>query len=252
MHKNLIFLHLPKNGGTTFHLILDRYYSNAETFWVTHNENNVWTLDEFIQLPEEERAKIHLLKGHFWFGLHEYLHGDSDYITFLRKPVERTLSFYNYISRTPQNRLYNEVKNRSLFDFITQVNDFDIANGQVRNISAINGTEDEMLEAALENIEKHFSFVGLQEKFDESLVVLASLYNWSRIYYKKQNVSENGISASELDDKTIEAIKERNNGDIRLYEIMEKKFNEKFSQIPAASIKCKTLQLTNQFYSLLG
>ena len=186
------------------------------------------------------------------FGLHKYLHGDFDYITFLRKPIERTVSFYNYVSKSPTNRLYNDVKNKSLFDFVTQVKDFDVVNGQIRKISGLNGSEDEMLEAALENIEKHFSFVGLQEKFDESLVVFGDIYNWSRLYYKKQNVSDRGVSVSGLDVKTIEAIKELNNGDLKLYEKMEKMLTQRFSRIPAATIKCKILKLTNQLYSLAG
>jgi hypothetical protein len=252
MYKNLIFLHLPKNGGTTFHSILNRYYSDAETFWVTHNEQNVWNLEEFIGLPEEARAKIHLLKGHFMFGLHKHLSGDSDYITFLRKPVERTISFYNYVSRNPHNRLYVEAQHKSLFDFVTQVKDFDIVNGQIRKISGVHGSENEMLDIALENIERHFALVGLQEKFDEALVVLGEIYNWKRLYYKKQNVSERGVSVPELDDRTIAAIRELNNGDLKLYEIMEKRFEEKFSQIPAAAIKCQVLKLENRLYSLTG
>jgi hypothetical protein len=253
MHKNLIFLHLPKNGGTTFISILSRYYSDAETFWITYNKNNVWNLDEFVHLSEEERMKIRLLRGHFMFGLHKYLYGDSDYITFLRKPVERTVSFYNYVLRNPDNRLYNDLKNRSLFDFVTQVKDYDIVNGQIRKLSGlVNGNEDEMLDAALENIEKHFSFVGLVEKFDESLIVLASIYNWNRLNYKKENVSTHGLSVSELDDKTVQAIQELTAGDLKLYEIMEKRFNEKFSQTPNAIAKCKILKLMNYVYSVVN
>ena len=35
---------------------------------------------------------IHLLGGHLPFGVHQYLPLDTRYITFLRDPVERTLS----------------------------------------------------------------------------------------------------------------------------------------------------------------
>ena len=250
MQKNLIFLHLPKNGGTTFQTIVNRYYSKAETFRIGYNKENKWNLDEFIHLPKERREKIHLLQGHFMFGLHEYLYGDSDYITFLRKPVERTISFYNYVLRTPQNRLYEDAKNKSLFEFVTQIRDFDIHNGQIRKLSGVHGTEEEMFEKALDNIEKHFSFVGLQERFDESLIILANIYGWKDIHYKKKNVSREGISPSELDDKTIQAIKEINHGDQKLYEIMEKRFCKTLSQIPHASIKSTMFKLTNLLYSL--
>jgi hypothetical protein len=252
MPKNLIFLHLPKNGGTTFQTIVRRYYSRAETFWIGYNREKKWNLDEFINLPEEKRKKIHLLLGHFMFGLHKYLYGESDYITFLRKPIERTISFYNYVSRTPQNRLYEDVKDKSLFEFVTQIKDFDINNGQIRKLSGVHGTEEEMFDKALDNIEKHFSFVGLQERFDESLIILAGIYGWNNISYKKENVSRDGVSISELDDKTIQAIKELNHGDLKLYEIFEKRFDKSYSQTPYAGIKRATLTLTNLLYSLKG
>jgi len=249
MDKNIIFLHLPKNAGTTFYRILNRYFSSSETFQVGYNENNIWNLDEFTQLPESKRANIHLLAGHFMFGLHRYLPGASDYITFLRKPIARTISFYNYVRRDVHNRLHDEVGPKTLYEFVTQVKDYDVVNGQIRKLSGINSGEDEMLQLALENIENHFSFVGLQEKFDESLVVLGNLYNWKRLYYKEENVSKTGIKISDVDQRTIDAIKELNGGDIKLYEIMEKRFNEKFARIPFAEIKCASLQMTNQLYS---
>lgn len=251
MNKNIVFLHLPKNAGTTFYRILNRYFSPSENFHIGWNENNVGNLDEFTQLPESRRANIHLLTGHFMFGLHEYLLGTSDYITFLRKPVERTISFYNYVKRDPHNRLHNEAKIKSLYEFVTQVKDYDVVNGQIRKLSGINSNENEMFQLALENIESHFSFVGLQEKFDESLVVLGNHYHWKRLYYKKENVSKNGVKVSDIDHRTIDAIKELNGGDIELYEIMEKKFNEKLAGIPFASIKRSSLQMANQLYSYI-
>ncbi len=46
---------------------------------------------------------IHLLGGHLPFGIYQYLPSDSRYITFLRDPVERTLSHY-YRARSVRKR----------------------------------------------------------------------------------------------------------------------------------------------------
>ena len=70
-NKRLIFLHLPKNGGTTLKATLFDKYSNDEIFEVKYNKNGIWNLGEFKALQQNEKDKIRLLAGHFNFGLHE-------------------------------------------------------------------------------------------------------------------------------------------------------------------------------------
>ncbi len=56
-----------------------------------------------------------------------------------------------------------------------------------------------MLEKALENIEKHSSFVGLLEQFDESLILLQDIYKWRTPFYKTQNKTKARIATEKLD-----------------------------------------------------
>ena len=106
---------------------------------------------------------------------------NTKYITFLRKPKDRIPSFYYYVLRKPNNKLYNTItsNNLSLYEFVTQVESVDVNNYQVRWISGIDDKEELMLEKALENIEKHFSFVGITVKYNECLILLPQLYHWS-------------------------------------------------------------------------
>lgn len=95
--KRIIFLHLPKNAGTSMYSILKRNYSAKEIYHVRYNKNGIWNLDEFKKLPQNKKDKIYLLTGHFDFGLHEYFSHQFQYVTMMRNPIERTISFYNYI-----------------------------------------------------------------------------------------------------------------------------------------------------------
>ena len=108
---------------------------------------------------------------------------------------------------------------------MTKVNEGDVHNAQIRWISGMeHGTEDEMLQQALTNIKNHFSFIGFQEKFNQSLILLSELYKWGIPFYKYQN--KGSYSKKDLlDEKTRLAIAERNKGDIKLYELMEQHFN---------------------------
>jgi hypothetical protein len=251
LKHNLIFLHLPKTGGSTLHSYLERQFpiENSYTIKVINSERI--DVDSFINMEEEKREKIQLLKGHMMFGLHQYLKGDSKYFTYLRKPEDRLISYYYYALGRPSHGLHNKLikENLSLKDFLYQVEDKDINNGQIRYISGIDDTEQNMLEKALENIEKHFSFVGLQEKFDESLLLLSKLYGWGTPYYKSQNVTKNRISVSELDNDTKKTIQELNNGDIILYNTIEQKINAQLEQISNLNFELNKIKFYSNLYS---
>jgi len=109
--QNLIFLHIPKNGGTTLNTIINRKYKKDAIFNIVEVNHERPNIPEFKNLPQNEREKIKVLKGHLQFGLHTYLPGPSKYVTLLRKPEDRIYSYYQYVKQRPQQR--TEVKNNS-------------------------------------------------------------------------------------------------------------------------------------------
>lgn len=251
IEHNLIFLHLPKTGGSTLHAYLERQFPIENNYTVKVINSERIDVDSFINMEDKKREKIHLLKGHMMFGLHEYLKGESKYFTYLRKPEDRLISYYYYALGRPSHGLHKKLveEKLSLKDFLHQVADKDINNGQIRYISGIDDTEQNMLDKALENIDKHFSFVGLQEKFDESLLLLSKIYEWGTPYYKSQNVTKNRISVNELDNDTKKTIEELNKGDITLYNIIEEKINTQLEQIPNLSFELKKIRFYSKMYS---
>jgi hypothetical protein len=251
MDNNLIFLHLPKNGGTTFHSILNRLYPKESTFTIRSVTNVKTNEEEFVNMSHAERASINLVKGHTLFGLHKYMDQQTKYVTFLRKPIDRIPSFYYYVLRKPKNKLYDTIssKNLSLYQFVTQVESIDLNNCQVRWISGIDDKEEFMLEKALENIDKHFSFVGLTEKYNESLVLLKQQYNWSTPYYKVKNQTKNRPIVDKLDNKTIEAINHYNNADNQLYKIIDEKIAAQIASEKSMNKELLKLSLFNKVYS---
>ncbi len=95
--KILIFIHIPKNGGNTFKRILEQNFDERTIFSVEVINHVTDNLDEFMALPEEKKEEIRLLRGHIRFGLHEHFNQETEYVTFLRNPLERVLSFYNFV-----------------------------------------------------------------------------------------------------------------------------------------------------------
>ena len=85
----------------------------------------------------EEKDQIRLLKGHIPFGIHESYSSTAKYVTFLRDPVERIISYYFFLKRRPNHPLhgFKQFNNKmSLQDFVLNMGHDKINNGQVTEI----------------------------------------------------------------------------------------------------------------------
>ena len=251
MNDKLIFQHLPKCGGSTFRRIIYRMYQSKNTFSINVINDVKLNTEDFINLSLEKRDQVHLLHGHMKFGLHKHMTGNPKYITFLRKPEERIVSYYEFVLRSPTHRLYKQIINdkMSLYDFVTKINQGDVNNGQIMFISGIEDTEELMLEKALENIETHFSFVGTVEKFNESLILLKRKYNWPIPYYRVLNKTKNRKPMESIDNKTLEAINNLNKGDTILYNKIDAKLNELILDESFLKLELLKLSVYNKMYS---
>ena len=148
----VIFLHIPKTAGTTLLRILDRQYPPevVHSFGADAHQSVV----EYKALGEETRNKIRLLRGHMAYGLHEYLPNAAGYFTVLREPVARVISYYNFIRRTPDHYLYDEVigKDLSLHALLESGLPLMMNDAQVRLLSGVWG-EPEFGEVSLAMLE---------------------------------------------------------------------------------------------------
>lgn len=261
--RTLIFIHIPKAAGTTLHRIIERQYPR-NTIYTINGANVQKSIQEFKNLSEIERQKIRCLKGHMPFGLHKYLPRPAAYITLLRNPVDRIISHYYYVLRTPSHYLYNVVtsENMSLSDYVSSGISPELTNGQTRLISgvervdSITGDEPvsaDILEIAKRNLQDYFIVGGLSERFDESLILFKSLLRWRNIFYIKQNVTRSRPSKREIPRKTMEVIEKHNKLDMELYEFAKQMFEEQIRE-QGASFKdeLRTFQLLNKAYGAVG
>jgi hypothetical protein len=224
----LIFLHIPKTAGTTLNRIIEWQYSPFAIFTMDPHRIRA-TAERFKLLSEERRRRFQVVRGHLFYGIHEFLPQGATYITLLRDPVARLLSSYFFVLRRPLNPLHRKLKTEklSIEDCLRLFPERN--NTQCRFIAGITdpGISDErLLETAKENL-KSFSVVGLCEKFEESLVLIAERFGWNIPYYENHKVAK---SRPKIEPRLAELIREHNRLDVERYELGKKLFEEALCQ----------------------
>ncbi len=217
----LIFIHLPKTAGVTFEQVLLRQYAREEAYAIYPADPGV---ERFNQLAEARRASIRFLHGHMAFGLHEMLPTRARYVTLLRDPVDRVISHYHYVLRTPQHRLYDRVAGgMDLRSYVESDISGEVSNGQTARIAGeLFVTSEEATPALLlrakQHIRDNFLLVGLTERFDETLLLLKKRLGWTApIFYRKRNVTRGRPAVSSIPAETLRAIERHNELDLELY-----------------------------------
>jgi hypothetical protein len=159
------FIHIPKTAGSTLrHLLRCDFGSrHCDVKLASHRRAaQAWVAPRDIQLARRVYPHLAGIAGHrvvSFSGLAEAC-PDIRYFTMLREPIARSISHFGYIHRhsdSAQNR-------EDLVDFLQQpVN---------RNLQTqwLCGEDDP--EAAIRALEQDIGFVGLMERFDESMLLL--------------------------------------------------------------------------------
>lgn len=221
----VLFLHIPKAGGQT----LGEYVYNQCRAPESRAGDDL--LDAgvaylnygFIKEPGLAvpghvksllgRTDLRAVIGHFWFGLHEHVARPNLYVTLLRDPVERTVSLYYYA------KLHETM---SLEEFVRTPPFKEVDNDQTRRIAGVNPAAGACtratLDAARENLRRHFAVVGTTERMEETLALLNLRLGWSReVVSTARNVNAARPASAALPRETIEAVRARNEFDFELW-----------------------------------
>lgn len=247
-HELVIFSHIPKTAGTSIRHIIEKNYP-SESFCYCYSDNPqkksikdiVTELSNTLESEDIEKnlVKTRVLVGHIGFGLHDLLPPRPyKYITLLRDPVERVISYYSHLRKYFKDNLGNIARQQSLKDFVNNRFSIEVDNWQTRYISGLgwqgsgltNGVNIEygacssnMLELAKRNLRQYYIF-GLQDKFDESISIFSQYMGWTSIPKIKVNVNQDRKNKFELDRETLNIIVEHNQLDYELYHYAENLF----------------------------
>lgn len=252
--ETVIFLHIPKTAGTSLDQIIYRNYRFEDVY--TTGQVAQAGVAAFKNMSQEERAAYRLLKGHMNFGIHRYVPGPYAYFTFLREPVDRTISHFYFIYRSQGHPLFSLIHENKMDmkQYLDEKFDPMLFNAHTRLLSGVwdtlpAGECTEMhLEKAKDTLANHIRVVGLTEQFDTSLLLLGVAFGWQNLYYKRLNVTKKRPDKESLPPDFITAVQEANQLDAALYEFAQTLFDEQIQQMgPEFSAEVRKFKFYNRF-----
>jgi hypothetical protein len=243
------YVHVPKTAGTTMRIIFLWLYWWNQILWAKGKD---YLADKAQNMSAHDLARIRLVAGHSTFGMHEALpFTNFQYFTILREPVARVLSQYYYLRRQPKHRLYDVVNryNLSLKTLLEEnylnpnVQTFWMTGADKQNFRG-GHYDPEIVEKAKQNIDQYFGFVGLNEYFNESLILLKRQMGWHRYpLYAQKNVTKSRKKQDEESPETLEAIKRYNQMDLELYDYVAAQFHERLAAVNDEDFQAEVDQL---------
>ncbi|MEH7238302.1 sulfotransferase family 2 domain-containing protein [Bacillus sp. JJ1562] len=211
----LIFLHIQKTAGSSFKTFLKNQF----------NKDQIW-FDRSSRVKEIKKTRdLQCIGGHFAYGVHENFNLPYTYVTMLREPVDRVLSYYYFVKEKKEG-VDRRISKMDIKEFMDEYQ-AKTCNYQTRRIAG----DKVDLELAKKHLLEEFSFVGITERFKESIFLMQKEYNFPSLSYETRNITKKRASTQELPEEIISYIKQQNQLDIELYKFAKELFERKLKTL---------------------
>lgn len=235
--RSVFLMHVPKTAGTSLYSLVENEYDDG-VFCSTYPD---WpgVKAKVAAFPVDHPMQQAVI-GHFMYGVHRepelarFLAPTVEHGVFLRDPVRRVVSHYNYmIGSTHPIHLQLIDQHPTLESFLDHI--------WARNLQSyflVGASLAPVLteRLALDALSRNFNAVGLVERFDESVILFAWRFGWRLPYYvPPRNTTKPApgrIHAGDLDARLVARIREANSCDQAVYDRALEQFDAQCAQVP--------------------
>lgn len=267
--SGILFHHIPKTAGSTFRAIL-------ESLFLVEEVCRAEIPEELSSLTQSELEVFKLYAGHFSYEINDKLLADEIWITFLRNPIDRVISYYHNLvipERMPDSWVERFKNRKDWHEFLKKIRTMSLqefilsGDEKAKKITANRQTQaflpddirlkeadwaiynQEYVDLAKKNLKERFIFIGMQEYFELSLDLFSMTFAINPIhaepYTTNLNTNKKRGESYEIEPEVLALIAEKNTMDIELYDYAKKLFFERMHLINKAVVTNNQIELSN-------
>nr|WP_242467555.1 sulfotransferase family 2 domain-containing protein [Thiocapsa imhoffii] len=222
--SRLLFEHIPKCAGSTISSYLRSCYPECNTFEIDGAQPRK-SIESFLRSSESTRYGYSLIMGHGAHQLISFSHPETIGFTVLRDPVDRIISHYYFVLKSPRHYLHQEVVSRrmSLIDYATSNLSGELRNNYVTRFIGVDAAEaernaNESVTAVIDAL-RRYAVVGVTDRVSLAIEKLSKIANLPNDYSgERHNVNRGRVARDQIPQETKRLIEEVNFLDMRLYE----------------------------------
>jgi len=241
--EKIIYIHIPKTAGVTIREGLTKYYDKKEVYHVLNPKE--WLASKY----ESELLKTKFIHGHFgWDVASNEVFSDFKKIVFIRNPLSRIRSLYNFLKGSEFSACVTEAdKKRVAFAKGSTFEEFalneivgikgGVCNQQTKFLTSdlTQGVTDlDRIETAISRLSDMFS-VGVVERMQESLNVLT--HKLGVLPINAKIVRNSSRLMSDYSSGFIDLVRERNELDFMLYDAAKDILNNQIVSLKGVPLK---------------
>ncbi|WP_223789730.1 sulfotransferase family 2 domain-containing protein [Marinicella meishanensis] len=228
----ICFSHVPKTAGSSLENILFKNHQAKDVLHINAPD----LIRHPAALSMKKRPPKLVCGHHPMHGILYQLLPASPifHVTMLRHPVDRVLSYYNYVLGKTDHPMHAHAKGQSLSEFLHALPSPELANGQSKRFSGYlhqgQANDDTLYDTAVATLVHCFSLVLTTELFDQSLLLLQFHLGLKDLHYTRSNVSTPFIKRGDLAKDEVALIEAMNQADLRLCDWAQKRCLAQFDQ----------------------